>query len=316
MTAAQESRPAREIIDPGRTAPALPAPGRDTIDAQPSLALCSFPVLRGPHAAAHASRPCLRSSRVVVLRQPLRVLALLALFLAAVPAHALTAVPPEVIRGFAGVVKGVPDEDAYRPQGTNTPNVVTLAYDDLSSPVNFGLSSTDLAAEWGDRTYLTSSGLLSSHKLTIFNSATNGGGPLLTAQVGVDFYDGGTNAFIGGYIVDANFGAGLPTGYYAVVSVTDLEPWSIDLPSDVRVVQRVISFTGAANRLGIASFDPVTIGASPVSMYIFASTFGGGIAGYYVVASGPANPGYQVGLAQATVGTSTRTWGQLKKLYR
>jgi hypothetical protein len=132
----------------------------------------------------------------------------------------------------------------------------------------------------------------------------------------VDFYDGPTNTFIGGYIAHADFGAGMGTGYYAIVNVSDLEPWQIDLPADVLVVQRVISHTGAANRLGIASLDPVTAGSSPSSMHIFASTIGGGIPGYYLVMNGNANPGYQFGLAQHPAGTASRTWAQLKRLYR
>jgi hypothetical protein len=254
------------------------------------------------------------------MRQPSLVLALLALValcLAPAPARALpTFAPPEVIHGFAGVVKGKLDASDSRAPGTATPTAVMIGYDNTASPSNFGLSSTDLAAEWGDRTYLTGTGLLSSHKITVFNSAANGGGPLLTAEVAVDFYDGPTNTFIGGYIAHADFGAGMGTGYYAIVNVSDLEPWQIDLPADVLVVQRVISHTGAANRLGIASLDPVTAGSSPSSMHIFASTIGGGIPGYYLVMNGNANPGYQFGLAQHPAGTASRTWAQLKRLYR
>ena len=253
------------------------------------------------------------------MRQPSLVFTLIALCLATAPVHALPSLPtfpPEVIRGFAGVVKGRLEASNTRPQGIDSPNAVTIVYDNTASASNFGLSSTDLAAEWGDRTFLMGTGRLSSHKITIFNSAASGGGPLLTAEVGVDFYDGGTNTFIGGYIAHADFGAGLGTGFYAIVTVSDLEPSLIDLPADVLVVQRVISQTGAANRLGIASLDPVTVGSSPSSMHIFASTIGGGIPGYYVVLNSNANPGYQFGLAQQPAGTASRSWGQLKRLYR
>lgn len=250
------------------------------------------------------------------MRQSPHVLAIFALCLAAAPASALRTVSPEVIRGFAGTVEGKPVLAASRPRATNTPAAVTVAYNNTTSAANFGLSSTDLDAEWGDRTYLTGSGLLASHKFTIFNSDENVGGSLLTAQVGVDFYDGGTSTFIGGYVVDVDFGAGLPPSFYAIVDVPSLESSLIDLPPDVLVIQRVISYTGAANRLGIASLDPVTVGSSPVTMHIFASTIEGGIAGYYPVGSVPANPGYRVGLAQEPDGTVSQTWGQLKKRFK
>ena len=250
------------------------------------------------------------------MRQTSLVLAVFGLCLAAAPVYALPTIAPEVIRGFAGVVKGKLDASNSHLQGSTTPSVLAVAYDNTASPPNFGLSSTDLAAEWGDRTFLVAIGLLSSHKITIFNSGASGGGPLLTAEVGVDFYDGGTNTFIGGYVAQADFGAGLGTGFYAVVSLTGLEPWLIHLPPDVLVVQRVISHTGAANRLGIASLDPVTVGSSPSSMHIFASTIGGGIPGYYTVSNGNANPGHQFGLAQLPDRTTSRTWAQLKRLYR
>ena len=258
----------------------------------------------------------MRQPPLCLMRQPSFVLALLGLCLAAAPARALSTISREAIRGFAGVVKGQLEASYSRPQGTDMPSALAIGYDNTGSSSNFGLSSTDLAAEWGDRIFLMGTGLLSSHKLTIFNSSGNGGGPLLSADLGVDFYDGGTNTFIGGYIAHAEFGAGLGTGFYAIVNVIDLEPWLIQLPSDVLVVQRVISHTGAANRLGIASLDPVTVGASPSSMHIFASTIGGGIPGYFVVLNGNANPGHQIGLAQPPVGTTSRTWAQLKRLYR
>ena len=276
-------------------------------------------------SATPRSRFHVGNSPVVVMRQPSLclmhqaslVLALLGLCLAPTTARALpTFASPEVIHGFAGVVKGKLDASNSRAPGSDTPSAVTISYDNTASPSNFGLSSTDLAAEWGDRTVLTGTGLLSSHKITLFNSAANGGGPLLTAEVAVDFYDGATNTFIGGYIAHADFGAGMGTGFYAIVNVSDLEPSQIVLPVDVLVVQRVISHTGTANRLGIASLDPVTVGSSPSSMHIFASTIGGGIPGYYLVMSGNANPGYQFGLAQQPAGTASRTWGQLKRLYR
>ena len=78
----------------------------------------------------------------------------------------------------------------------------------------------------------------------------------------------------------------------------------------------MLGFTGTANRLGIASLNPVTVGSSPNSMYIQASTIGGGVPGFYTFGTTPVNPGYQIGLAQPPVGTEARTWGEIKQLYR
>ena len=51
-------------------------------------------------------------------------------------------------------------------------------------------------------------------------------------------------------------------------------------------------------------------------MYIQASTVGGGVAGFYTIASGPANPLHQIGVNPPPVGARNSTWGQLKQLYR
>jgi hypothetical protein len=135
-------------------------------------------------------------------------------------------------------------------------------------------------------------------------------------QVAVDFYDGVSALLIGGYTTNVNFDAGLPIGFYSLVTVPSLDPLLINLPTNVIVLQTVLGKTGAANRLGVVSLDPVTVGSSPTSMYIASSTIGGGVPGFYTFATGPANAGYQVAIAQPPVGTKSNTWGQLKKLYR
>ena len=138
----------------------------------------------------------------------------------AVPRLAQAQLTPEPASEFGGVVHVTPELGAARPQPPATPSAVTVAYDNTASAPNASQSSVDLAAVWGDRLMLTSTGLLSTQIFTILNSGASGGGPLLTAQVAVDFYDGVSNLFIGGYVVNINFGAGLPTGFFSMVTVT------------------------------------------------------------------------------------------------
>ena len=161
---------------------------------------------------------------------------------------------------------------------------------------------------------MTGNGLLSSHVFTIYNSNTSAG-VLLTATVAVDFYDDATATFIGGYSGTINFGAGLPLNNFSVITASGLDPLAIILPSNVICIQTVTATTGPASRLGVVLFDPVTTGASPTTMYIASATIGGGVPGFYNLGN-PANPGHQIGIAQPPVPTQSRTWGEIKKLYR
>jgi hypothetical protein len=79
--------------------------------------------------------------------------------------------------------------------------------------------------------------------------------------------------------------------------------------------QQVATKTGTANRLGIASLDPPTIGSSSNQMYVNASTVGP--AGFYTIGNPPsnANPGYRINLSQPVDAKAT-TWGAIKADYR
>jgi|SRR5262245_2958350 len=227
-------------------------------------------------------------------------------------------VTSEPVLGFHGNVDGDVSGSSLKGHGSSATNAIVIVYDNTPSPANFGFSSTDLAADWGDRLLLTGTGLVSSHAFTIFNTGTSAGN-LLTAQVGVDFFDTASSIFLGGYTTNVNFGAGLPPGFYSIVTVPGLDPLGINIPNpDIIVIQTVLGKTGAANRLGIASLNPITVGSSPITMYIAAATVNGGIPGFYTINNPPipANPGYQVGLAEPPVGVTSKSWGSLKKLYR
>lgn len=198
---------------------------------------------------------------------------------------------------------------------STAPNAIpVVVYDNTLSAANFGISSTDLTAYWGDQLATTGTGTLQEMALTLFNAASSAG-PLLTANVGVEFYDANTITYLGGFSANFNFGAGLGVGFYTIGTITGLDPLMIDITTtDVIVLQTVVSKTGTASRLGIASMNPPTVGSSPATMYIDALTVGA--PGWYTIASGPANPGYMLSLITTPVSTDKSSWGRLKNLYR
>jgi len=218
----------------------------------------------------------------------------------------------EAIGGYAGTihVNAVPSKPAP------TPSLNATVYDNTLSPPTFGFSSTDLASIWGDEVFTTNTGILSSMVFSVFNSGSSAGN-LLTSNIGVEFYDAVSAAFLGSFSTNVNYGAGLPAGFYSLVTVTNLDPLLINLNvTDIVVLQRVLGKTGPANRLGIASLNPITVGSSPNSMYIQSSTVNAGVPGFYNIAQGPANPAYQIQVALPPVGTQSTSWGRVKQLYR
>ena len=239
----------------------------------------------------------------------------------ALAAPAFAQVVAEPVSGFYGETTGDP-LFVVKPgnnslQGKTGPASLTTAYDNTLSAANFGFSSTDLAADWGDQLFTVATGILSEHKFTIFNTGTSLG-PLLTAQVAVDFFDAPSATYFGGYTTNVNFGVGgLTAGFYSIVTSPPLDALLINLTSNnLIVIQSILSKTGTANRLGIASLNPITVGGSPNTMYINATTVGA--AGFYNIGNPPlpAHPGYKISTNPPPVHTASRTWGELKKLYR
>lgn len=232
--------------------------------------------------------------------------------LPAAPAQAQLVQEP--VQGYFGELEVTPNLVVVKDQGKSATNAVSIVYDNTLSAANFGFSSTDLAAVFGDELFTIGTGILSTHQLSLFNAGTSLG-PVLTATLGLEFFDAVTSAFLGGYSVSINFGTGLAPGFFSTITVTALDPLLINLnTTDIIVLQRVISKTGTANRLGIASKNPPTVGSSPTSMFINATTVGP--AGFYNVGATPANPINQIGVSPPPVGTVNKTWSQLKKLYR
>jgi len=185
-----------------------------------------------------------------------------------------------------------------------------------AAPANFGYSLTDLAAIFGDRVTTTGPGLLDQDDFTVYNSSSSTG-TLLTATFSINLYNGPTSAFLGGYVtgtVAFGGGAGLPPGYYSIVTINNIAPLGINLPTtDVIITQQVATYTGTPSRLGIVSMDPPSIGSSGPSMYL--NSVAVGPAGFYNIGTYNANPGYRINVTNATPTNST-TWGKLKTLYR
>ncbi len=221
----------------------------------------------------------------------------------------------ESIGGRGADVVTTPDYGNGKTPAPSSVEALTTVYDNTASAPNFGFSSTDLAATWGDELFLAGTGLLSTNKFTVFNGSS--AGALLTATVGVSFYNATTSALLGAYSTNINFGAGLNPGFFATVTVTGLDPLLIILnTTDIIVTQTVLAKTGPATRLGIASLNPPTVGSSPNTMFIAASTVGP--PGFYNVGNPPvpANPGYMIGVNDPPVGARHTSWGRIKGMYR
>jgi hypothetical protein len=227
-------------------------------------------------------------------------------------------VTAEPIQGHFGDQFGGLNLVAGKDQGKSATNVLTTIYDNTSASALVGISSTDLASQWGDELFTTGTGLLSTHKFTLFNTGSSAGN-LLTATVSVSFFNAVTSAPLGSYSTNINFGAGLPPGFFSIITVTALDPLLILLnTTDIIAIQRVTAKTGAANRLGVVSMGPVLVGSSPLDMFISSATIGGGVPGFYLLGAGgnpPADPGHFLAVNPPPVGTASKTWGALKKLY-
>jgi hypothetical protein len=205
----------------------------------------------------------------------------------------------------------------YTPRGTTT-QLAGDVYNNTNpqATANFGFSSTDLASVWGDRVTTTGTGILQENDFTVFNTGASAG-TLTGATFNIALNDGSSLAALGGYTTGlVTFGAGLAPGFFSIITVTGLGGLNINVnTTDVLIRQQIATKTGAANRLGIASLDPPTIGSSANTMYISSSTVGP--AGYYNIGNPPlnANPGYRINVS-APVPVGLKSWGSVKNLYR
>lgn len=199
----------------------------------------------------------------------------------------------------------------WRPAGTEAPEAILDVYSNVASAANFGFSSTDLTAVWGDRITTLGPIWLDAGSFTVFNSGSSAG-PLTSATVTLSFYPGTSplppTTPIAQLNFNATFGGGLNPGFFTILNFTGVSVLNAILTTqDLLVTQTISAPVGGATRLGIASLNPVVVGSSIPEMYIQASTVGGGVAAYYVITSGgvpvPAHPGYRInGMELADVG--------------
>jgi hypothetical protein len=149
-----------------------------------------------------------------------------------------------------------------------------IVYDNMAAPsaLSAGTSNALTSATWGDQVSLSQGGVLDSFGFGIFNSTSGSNtGNLLTANVEIRFYDltGGaytsganTKPLIGGFNGTVNFGTGLNAGFFSTINFTNLAGLGITLPQNVLITQRVASFTGTTNRLGVVTYTTDNIGSS------------------------------------------------------
>jgi hypothetical protein len=241
-------------------------------------------------------------------------LAMLLIIVLPLAGTALAQGEPEALPRYAGhYTVDLPSGQVMFKPAPATLQAAGDVYNNLDSPLVWALSSTDLAATWGDRLITAGAGMLEESAFTIYNSSASAG-PLLTLGVAINFYDGPTTTWIGGYNGTINFGAGLGPSYYAIITFTGLSVLGIDLTStDIVMTQTRTTHTGGATRLGIVGMYPPTVGTSPDVLYINASTIGP--AGWYSRGAGASDPGYRVNVTGTTPATPS-TWGRVKSLYR
>lgn len=190
-------------------------------------------------------------------------------------------------------------------------------YSNITSSVNAAISSPGLGAQWGDRIITAGSlGFLSELDLTVYNAST-AANTLTACEVSVNFFNGPTFSFIGGYTGNVTFNPPLPGGFYAIVTFTNLVPNVINLQNDMIVMQTLTGHTGAADRLGVVSMDPPTIGSSDPTMFISSGALG--LSGFYQLTVGGqpvnSNTGYRIAV-QGPVPTEPATWGKVKSLFK
>lgn len=171
------------------------------------------------------------------------------------------------------------------------------AYDNTTTAVAAGFSSTDLAADYGDTLNLAGwtpyKGVVQDNVISFFNSGSSAGA-VFSATFGIDFYRASNGSFIGGYTTaSVSFGTGLSPGFFTTISITGLESLGINLDEgSVYMIQSMLTKVGPATRTGVAIGGVPTIGTSPNTMYVNATTVGP--AGFYTIGTTSGNPFYKV----------------------
>lgn len=191
------------------------------------------------------------------------------------------------------------------PGATGGTTAAFTAYNNTEAPsaANAAFSSTSLTSQWGDRVTLhpsvdASNDMEDGLKFTIFNSGTSAG-PILTYTARLRAYSASQTIPLAGdptifdlTIGPINFGAGLAPGYFSIITVSGLTGFGIGVENAMTIVQERTAHTGTANRMGIASMVPITVGSSPNDFYANSATIGP--EGFYTSGTLAVNPGYKI----------------------
>ena len=205
------------------------------------------------------------------------------------------------------------DANPNRPAPPRGTQLNSIIYDNSAATTALAFSSTDLTMTWGDEVNTTGTGTLSAFKFSVFNSGSSAG-TLTGATFNLGFYDLDGAVSLGGYSGTVSFSTALAKGFYSIISSTNLDANNINLSSShLLITQKVATKTGSANRLGVVSLSPVTVGSSPDYFYESGAATA---PAFYSSASGPVNVIYYVEVAPPPVGTKHGSWSQIKKLYR
>ncbi len=237
---------------------------------------------------------------------------------AAGPASGQISIEP--VRGCAGHLSVSARTGASRwvPAAPAAPAIVTTdVYQNLTSPGNFGVASSDPHAVWGDSLTISQApGIVEAITVTVLNSSISLGNTN-QVQLLVTLRDAATGIDLANYVFGATFDGGLPPGFYALVSITDLSSSPLPLTVSTRelVIQQTVTSSIGSSRLGVVSLAPPTIGTSGPWMYVSALDAFGGVAGFHAFAPGPADPGYELQMNVDTPATPV-SWGRVKELYR
>ncbi|HKA23520.1 MAG TPA: hypothetical protein VKF80_00930 [Candidatus Eisenbacteria bacterium] len=256
-------------------------------------------------------------------------LSLLAVTALLVPTVAMAQIGPGMETSDRGTVTGAPAPAHFAGYATfdlttgqtsysmtkPTPLAAVDIYNNIGNAPIAGLASTDLASIFGDQVTTTGTGTLDELELVVYNAA---GGPVMTTNIFISFYDAVTLAPLGsiGGGLDFTPLGGLPAGSFVYVQGTGLAGAGVNLSTtNLIVTQQLQPITSASTSLGTVLVSaPPALGTSLPSVYIDSSTFGP--AGFYTLNGiDEADLGYRLAILEPTPAKQS-TWGGVKGTYR
>lgn len=213
------------------------------------------------------------------------------------------------VRGCLGRLVVDATTNATRWSRSDETATLRVVYNSLTAPTNFGIVGMTNGVVWGDSVLLDRSGMLDEIVLTLYNAITTYTA-LDSASMAVQIEDPASNVVLGSWTFRADFVpyGGLPNGYYVLLGISGLSAHPVSVGGWLVVKQRVLSSPGfPAAGLGVSSFTPPGVGASPPSLY---SSQGG----FFTIPDDPGDVGYRL-VADVAAAATTTSWGRLKRLY-